>query len=92
MPVSHTRPRSLRPRSTSITCSAFSFSSPTSSRSSAASASGVAPRGRVPAIGQVEQVRPESFTSSSGDDPISVRGPTFMKKLYGEGFTTRSAR
>ena len=44
-------PTSLRPRSTSMTCSAHSFSSASSSASSAASSSGVRPRRRVPASG-----------------------------------------
>lgn len=46
-----TLPTSLRPRSTSMTCSAHSFSSASSSASSAESCSGVAPRRRVPASG-----------------------------------------
>src|SRR3954454_14621554 len=50
LPCSHTRPRSLRPRSTSITCSERSFSS---ARSSCAIAASSSPRGRVPAIGRV---------------------------------------
>ena len=51
VPGSQTRPRSLRPRSTSIRCSARSFSLPTSSAASSASLASVPPRGRVPAIG-----------------------------------------
>ena len=46
-----TLPTSLRPRSTSMTCSARSFSSLSSSLSSAASLSGVFPLRRVPASG-----------------------------------------
>ena len=53
LPYSHTRPRSLRPRSTSITCSARSFSSASSS-AAIARPRRRAPRGRVPAIGRVE--------------------------------------
>ena len=52
LPISAMRPTSLRPRSTSITCSARSFGSASNSRSSSSSSSGVAPRGRVPAIGR----------------------------------------
>ena len=48
-------PTSLRPRSTSMTCSARSFSSASSSASSRASASGVRPRGRVPASGLIRR-------------------------------------
>ena len=51
LPVSHTRPRSWRTRSTIITFSARSFSERASSRASAASLAGSAPRGRVPLIG-----------------------------------------
>ena len=51
VPGAQTRPRSLRPRSTSIRCSARSFGSASRSAASAASSSGVAPRHRVPAIG-----------------------------------------
>ena len=51
VPGLQTRPRSLRARSTSMTCSARSFGSASSSAASAASSSGVAPRQRVPAIG-----------------------------------------
>ena len=47
-----TRPRSFRPRSTSMTCSARSLTSASSSASSRASSAGSAPRGRVPAMGR----------------------------------------
>ena len=47
------RPRSFRPRSTSMLCSASSFSSARSSLSSLASSSGVAPLGLDPATGNV---------------------------------------
>ena len=47
----HTLTRSLRDRSTSITCSARSFGSLIRSFWRSASSSGVAPRGREPAIG-----------------------------------------
>ena len=50
-PHALTLPTSLRPRSTSITCSARSFSSARRSSSSARSSSLVAPRARVPASG-----------------------------------------
>jgi len=48
-------PTSLRPRSTSMTCSARSLPSASSSACSAASASGVSPRRRVPASGLRER-------------------------------------
>ena len=65
-PVSRTRPTSLRPRSTSITCSARSFGSASRSSAIASSSSGVAPRGRVPAIGRVETWRPETRRGALG--------------------------
>ncbi|MNY58962.1 hypothetical protein D3C86_1953600 [compost metagenome] len=52
VPMSEMRPRSLRARSISITCSAISFGSASSSLASSASRSGVPPRGRVPAMGR----------------------------------------
>ena len=58
VPGWQTRPRSLRPRSTSITCSARSFGSANSSASKAASSAGVAPRGFEPAIGCVHRGGP----------------------------------
>src|ERR671938_434488 len=57
VPCSQTRPRSLRPRSTSMTCSARSFSS--ASRPSAiwASWAASAPRGRGPGDLEVQEVQ-----------------------------------
>jgi len=52
LPILATRPTSLRPRSTSIRCSARSLGSANSSASRAWSSEGVAPRGRVPAMGR----------------------------------------
>ena len=59
-------PRSLRPRSTSITCSARSFGSRWSCSASSWSSAGVAPRGRVPAIGCVVSRSPSTWSRSSG--------------------------
>ena len=67
LPVSHTRPRSLRSRSTIITCSARSFGELSSSLRSWASAAGVAPRGRVPLIGQVSTRSPATRRKHSGE-------------------------
>jgi hypothetical protein len=91
-PYSHTRPRSLRPRSTSITCSARSFSSARRSEASARSSSTVAPRGRVPAIGRVETRRPETVSSGSGEAPTTWKSSKSRKYMYGEGLTARSPR
>ena len=63
------------PRSTSITCSARSFSLRFSSSASRRSSSSFAPRGRVPAIGWVSTRRPSTRTSISGDDPTIASPP-----------------
>ena len=91
-PNSQTRPRSFRPRSTSITCSARSFSLRFSSSPSRRSSSSLPPRGRVPAIGCVSTRRPSTRTSISGDDPTIASPPMRMKYMYGDGLTWRSAR
>src|SRR3982750_2511308 len=71
-PYTQTRPRSLRPRSTSITCSARSFSSASSSSAIALSSSTVAPRGRVPAIGRVQMRRPGAAGGGPGERLVLV--------------------
>jgi hypothetical protein len=80
-PYSHTRPRSLRPRSTSITCSARSFSSASSSSAIRRSSSRPAPRGRVPAIGRVEAWRPETVSSGSGEAPTTWKSSKSRKYM-----------
>ena len=85
-PGTQTRERSFRPRSTSITCSARSFSEP---RSRSASPS---PGLVVPAIGFTLARRPSSFTSVSGEEPTSASSSTSSRKRYGEGLMRRSAR
>ena len=71
VPILATRPTSLRPRSSSIRCSARSFGSASSSSSSALSSCGVAPRGRVPAIGRIVTVPSrtphQNFRARAGD-------------------------
>ena len=74
-PYSHTRPMSLRPRSTSIVCSASSFSSASSSRASRSSAAESPVTGRVPAIGNVSTSLPVTRTSISGEAPTATRPP-----------------
>ena len=64
-------PMSFRPRSTSMLCSASSFSSDRSSSSSRLSSSAVFPLGRVPARGKVWSTPSSSFTNVSGDAPAS---------------------
>ena len=68
-PSSATRPTSLRPRSSSIRCSARSFGSPSSSASSAWSSSCVAPRRRVPASGRIVTMPSRRRTRISGLEP-----------------------
>ena len=87
-----TRPRSLRPRSTSITCSARSFGSRWSCSARSASSRASAPRGRVPAIGWVVSLSPSTWRSSSGDAPTTSKSGVRTKNRYGLGLTRRSAR
>ncbi len=91
-PYSHTRPRSLRPRSTSITCSARSFGSASSSSAIRRSSSAVAPRGRVPAIGRVDTRLPATVISGSGLAPAISKSPKSRKYMYGLGLTARRPR
>ena len=77
VPALQTRERSLRPRSTSITCSARSFSDE-SSRSTSPSVGSV-----VPAIGQ-RLARPFSqATSRSGEEPTSAIPSSSSRNRYG---------
>ena len=87
-----TRPRSLRPRSTSMTCSAFSFGSRWSCSARSWSSAGVAPRGRVPAIGWVVRRSPSTWRRSSGLAPTTSNEGVRTKNRYGLGLTRRSAR
>ncbi len=66
-PTSDRRLRSLRSRSTIIRFSARFFSLCASARASAASCSGLAPRGAVPFIGRVAMRRPAVEKNFSGD-------------------------
>src|SRR5207249_1815870 len=90
-PSSATRPTSLRPRSTSITCSARSFGSFFICRSMARSCASVVPRGWVPAIGRSSTRSPSTRTRTSGDEPTIVVLPRRRKKRYGDGLIVRSA-
>src|SRR5256885_50271 len=92
VPARETRPMSLRARSTSITCSARSFSDDRSSCSFAASSSSSRPRGRVPAIGCITTRPSSTRTNGSGDAPTSVAPPAPMRNMYGDGLMCRSAR
>ena len=75
-PSSDTRPTSLRPRSTSMTCSARSLGSVFIICSIAWSSASVAPRGWVPAIGRSSTRSPSTRTRTSGDEPTIVVGPS----------------
>ena len=79
VPISATRPTSLRPRSSSIRCSARSFGSASSSSSSALSSCGVAPRGRVPAIGRMVTLPSRTRTRISGLEPATAKPPKSRK-------------
>ena len=92
MPSAATRPTSLRPRSSSIRCSARSFGSASSSASSAWSSSYVVPRRRVPASGRIVTVPSRSRTSTSGLEPTTAKPPKSRKNRNGAGLIRRSAR
>ena len=70
-------PRSFRPRSTSMTCSARSFGSRWSCSARSWSSRASAPRGRVPAIGWVVRRSPSTWRRSSGRraDDLERRRP-----------------
>ena len=71
VPILLILPMSFRPRSTSILCSASSFSSFRRPSSSSLSSCFVFPLGLVPASGKVVSFFPSSFTSVSGEAPAS---------------------
>ena len=96
VPGTQTRPRSLRARSTSITCSARSFGSASRLSASRTSSSSVAPRGRVPAGGWTTAEVPVTVTSASGEEPTTSNGVSRPAKrsryMYGDGLVARSTR
>ena len=97
VPAAHTRPRSLRPRSTSITCSLRSLASASRSLASQTSSSSVSPRGRVPAIGCIVTWPSRTVTSASGEEPTTAIGSppgvgSRSTYMYGLGLVARSTR
>ena len=56
------------------------------------SSSGVAPRGRVPAIGACDTSRPLTVSSGSGLAPATWKSPKSRKYMYGLGLTARRPR
>ena len=85
LPGRQTRPRSFRSRSTIITCSARSFTSSLNSFMMAASSSGLAPLGRVPFIGIVSMVFPETLKNLSGELETRRKEPRSMYEEKGAG-------
>ncbi len=81
LPYSATRPTSLRPRSTSMTCSARSLSLASSSASRRWSSSGARPRGRVPAIGRTSTMLSVRRTRASGEEPTIAKSPSRRKYM-----------
>ena len=79
VPGRHTRDRSLRPRSTSITCSARSLSE-ASSRSASPSPGCV-----EPAIGFSEARVPSHFTRVSGEEPTRAYSVELEQEQVGRG-------
>ena len=85
-------PRSLRPRSTSIMCSARSLGSAMSSSARASSSATVAPRRLVPAMGAESSLPFSQRTMTSGEEPNSVMPGRRMKNMYGDAFSLRMRR
>ena len=93
----HTLLRSLRDRSTSMMCSLRSFGSASNSLANFSSSSGVAPRGRDPAIGKVIAWPLSTLMRVSGLEPITLKSRprasvNAMKYMYGLGFSVRNTR
>ena len=89
--------KSLRDRSTSMMCSLRSFGSASNSLARRSSSSGVAPRGREPAIGKVIACPLSTLISVSGLEPITLKSRpsasvSVMKYMYGLGLSVRSTR
>ena len=83
-PVSQTRERSFRSRSTIITCSAASFSD---------SVSPAPPAGRVPLIGIVQTRRPLRARKTSGEaETIAQPSPTNGRRCSGRSGASLSAK
>ena len=89
-PPTHIRPKSLRSRSINMTCSARSFSLWSKDSISAASRSGDAPRGRVPAIGRVETTPSRIDNNRSGEELIKAKSPSRTSAANGLGLAARS--
>ena len=75
MRYSATRPTSLRPRSTSMMCSARSLGSASSSSARARSSASSPPRRRVPASGRIVTIPSSTRTRISGELPIRAKSP-----------------
>ena len=97
VPGTHTRPRSLRARSTSITCSARSFGSAEQALGQPdvlllGRAARPGPGGRVHA----RPTLPVTVTSASGEEPTTSNGLSRPAKrsryMYGDGLVARSTR
>lgn len=98
MPILLIRPRSFRPKSTSMLCSASSLVLCNKSCSSARSSSSVAPRRREPANGKVKSSPLVRRVSVSGEEPASstwsperrtctaMDSPSAVSCTYREGF------
>ena len=85
LPISATRPTSLRPRSSSIRCSARSLGSASSSAASSRSSAGVAPRRRVPAMGRMVTLPSRRRTRISGLEPTMAKSAEIQEEQKGRG-------
>ena len=84
LPYAATRPRSLRERSTIITCSAASLAEPSS-------ASAPASRGAVPLIGEVVTTSPVRRRNSSGENERTARSPPRPRNAPWRGSSSPAA-
>ena len=93
VPAVQIRPKSFRPRSTNIRCSARSLGSANSSSPRRISSSTDAERFRVPAIGWTITSLPVTLTSASGLEPTTSKPSSNLKRyIYGLGLLRRSMR
>ena len=92
-PGAQMRPKSLRPRSTNIKCSARSLGSASNSSPKRTSSSIESERLRVPAMGCTITCLPVTFTSASGLEPTTSYPSSNLKRyIYGLGLLRRSMR
>ena len=90
VPASHTRPRSLRSRSISITCSGALLRMRMQLTRQVLSEDRSWPRRRVPAIGRVVIQPSRTATRRSGDELMIAMSSMIAMPLKGPGLVSRS--